>query len=159
MSCARLTCLFTLFSLLLASPAAAQSDLPDGPGKPVVVKVCSGCHGFNVITQLHATKERWEAVVENMVSRGAEGTDSELDQVVAYLVSHFGPGSARRQKINVNKATAEELATNLSISRESADAIVQYRAKNGDFKNLEDLKKVPGVDARKIEDGKDRIEF
>jgi competence protein ComEA len=146
-------------SFLLALPGAAQSDLPDGPGKPVVQKVCSGCHAFTVITQVRGTKDHWEAIVENMVSRGAEGSDEELDKVVAYLAAHFGPADDAHRKINVNKATAEELARTLSVSRESANAIVQYRAKNGNFKNLEALKNVPGIDVKQIDENKDRIEF
>lgn len=142
---------------LLTIAAAAQSDLPDGPGKAVVEKICGGCHALAVFTENRSTKDRWAAVVDDMVSRGAQGTDEELDQVVTYLAKNFGPDSPR--KVNVNRATAAELAKNLAISQENADAIVQYRAKNGNFKNLESLKSVPGIDAKKIEEKKDWIEF
>ena len=47
----------------------------------------------------------------------------------------------------------------LTISQENADAIVQYRAKNGALKNLEALKSVPGIDAKQIEAKKEWIEF
>jgi competence protein ComEA len=140
-----------------APAAGAQSDLPDGPGKPLVAKICSGCHSFSYFAQSRGTKDHWSAIVDDMVSRGAEGTDEELDQVVDYLAGNFGP--ERPRKINVNKATAAELAKALAISQESAGAIVQYRSKNGDFKNLEALERVPGVDARRIEEKKDWIEF
>ncbi|HKX30835.1 MAG TPA: helix-hairpin-helix domain-containing protein, partial [Blastocatellia bacterium] len=46
-----------------------------------------------------------------------------------------------------------------SLRRSQAAAIIQYRAKNGKFKSIEDLKKVPGVDAAKIEAKKDRLTF
>lgn len=140
--------------VLLATPAAPQSDLPDGPGKAAVEKVCSGCHNFLVITQNRGSKEHWESIVDNMVSRGADGTDDEIDQVVNYLAANFGP-----LKVNVNKATAAELVAALALSKEDAAAIVQFRAKNGAFKNLEALKSVPGIDVRKIEESKDSIEY
>jgi competence protein ComEA len=146
-------------SFPMALSGAGQSDLPDGPGKAVVERICSGCHGVGVFTANRATRELWEAVVDDMVSRGAEGTDEEINQVVEYLSKNFGPAKAAGQKVNVNKATAEELAKTLAISQGDASAIVQYRAKNGNFKNLEALKSVPGIDGKKIEEQKDRIEF
>jgi competence protein ComEA len=141
-------------SFPLALPAAGQSDLPDGPGKAVVERICSGCHGVGVFTDNRNTKERWGAVVDDMASRGAEGTDAELNQIVEYLSKNFGP-----VKVNVNKAAAAELAKTLAISQQNAGAIVEYRDKNGAFKNLEALKSVPGIDAKKIEEKKDWIEF
>ena len=142
-----------------ALAAAGQSDLPDGPGKAQVERICNGCHEVGVFTQDHSTKERWAAVVDDMVSRGAEASDEEINQIVEYLSKNFGPAKVAGQKVNVNKAGAEELATRLAISPESAGAIVQYRAKNGNFKNLEALKSVPGIDGKKIEEKKDSIEF
>ena len=49
--------------------------------------------------------------------------------------------------------------TGLELSAENAAAIVRYREQNGGFKTIGDLKKVPGVDAAKIEAKKDRVEF
>ena len=40
-----------------------------------------------------------------------------------------------------------------------AAAVIQYREKNGPFKSLADLKKVPGIDSAKIEAKKDSITF
>jgi len=40
-----------------------------------------------------------------------------------------------------------------------AEAIVAYRQANGDFKTLDDLKKVPGLDAVKVDAQKTRITF
>jgi competence protein ComEA len=102
------------------------------------------------------TKEGWNATVDEMVSRGATGSDSEFDQIVAYLTKNFGKDSA---KINVNKAAAKDIETGLALSAKDAEAIVQYRAKNGSFKTLADLKKVPGLEGAKIDAKKDSIEF
>jgi len=54
---------------------------------------------------------------------------------------------------------AIEMESRLSLKRSQAAAIIAYRTKNGKFKSIEDLKKVPGVDAAKIEAKKDRIVF
>ena len=133
--------------------ASAQSELPPGLGAEQVQKVCSGCHDFSVMTQLHASKEKWGEIVDNMVSRGAQATDTELDQVVNYLAAHFGP------QVNVNKAAAAELAKALALTSEQAAAIVDYRAKHGDFKDLQQLGSVPGIDRKGIESHKNSIVF
>jgi competence ComEA-like helix-hairpin-helix protein len=92
-----------------------------------------------------------------MVSRGAVGSDDEIDQAIAYLTANFGPTAPK--KVNVNKAAAADLASGLGISAADADAIVHYRADKGNFRELQDLTKVPGIDAKKIESAKDRLEF
>ena len=62
-------------------------------------------------------------------------------------------------RLNVNKATAIELEAGLSLRRSQAAALIAYREKNGDFKSLDDLKKVPGLDAAKLDAKKDRLVF
>jgi competence ComEA-like helix-hairpin-helix protein len=59
----------------------------------------------------------------------------------------------------VNKATAAELAAALAISRETASSIVSEREKNGPYKQWLDLKRVPGLDLKQLDDKKDRVEF
>jgi competence ComEA-like helix-hairpin-helix protein len=140
----------------LALTAAAQT-LPDGPGKEVVEKMCTPCHGLDNVVRARNTKERWGTVVDDMLSRGAVGTDDEIDRVIDYLAANFGRAPA--QKVNVNKASAADLATGLGISAADADAIVHYRADKGNFKELQDVTKVPGIDTKKIESAKDRLEF
>jgi competence ComEA-like helix-hairpin-helix protein len=48
---------------------------------------------------------------------------------------NYGP------RVKVNKATAQELSAALEIPIPTADAIVEYRARYGNFKSFEDLKK------------------
>ncbi|MBK6798935.1 MAG: helix-hairpin-helix domain-containing protein [Acidobacteria bacterium] len=92
-----------------------------------------------------------------MLDFGAKATDQERDAVINYLVKNFPAEDV--PKININKATAVELESGLSLKRSQATAIIQYRTQNGNFKTIEDLKKVPGVDLEKIEAKKDRIVF
>jgi competence protein ComEA len=103
---------------------------------------------------MHQSKDRWSAMVDEMIAKGATGSDDEISQVIAYFTANFGP-----KRVNVNKATAADLAAALDISAANAEAIVHYRTDHGNFKAPQDLTKVPGIDARKIEDVKDRLEF
>jgi competence protein ComEA len=151
--------IFYLSSVVIAS---AQSVPPDGHAKAVFERICSNCHGVEEITRKRLTEEQWTDVIDSMISRGAEGTDEEMSQVLQYLVKNFPKESGAKtgaSKINVNKASAKELAGTIGISMADAEAIVAYREKNGNFKELQDLKKVPGIDVRKVEDNQGRLEF
>jgi competence protein ComEA len=81
-----------------------------------------------------------------------------LNRIVGYLTANFNSKPAR-PKINVNKAGAKELVSALGMSPEMAATMVQYREKNGNFKDLSELKKLPGIDAAGIERMKDQIEI
>ncbi len=136
---------------LAAIPAAAQ-DLPQGAGKEAVVKLCSNCHGLTAAVSVRHSREQWEAVVDDMAQRGAVGTDQEFDAVVAYLSRYLG-------KININKATPAEMQEIADFSSAETEAIVRYRAKNGEFKSFADLQKIPDIDQKRLDARKDRITF
>jgi competence ComEA-like helix-hairpin-helix protein len=103
------------------------------------------------------TKDGWGKEVDEMVAKGANGTDEEIEQVIDYLAANFGPSATK--KVNVNKASPENLVTTLGLSSSDAAALVAYRNKSGKFKDIQDLTKVPGIDTRKIDAAKNRIEF
>ena len=148
--------LFGLAAVAFAQTLPSQT-LPDGPGKAVVEKMCKGCHGLENIVRSRRTRDKWSDIVDDMLARGAKGTDSEADEAVEYLATHFGPDAV--QKVNVNKAGAPDLISALGISVADADTIVHYRADHGSYKSIQDLMKVPGIDAKKIETNRDRVEF
>jgi competence protein ComEA len=137
----------------------AQSlQLPDGPGKATTQKVCGSCHGAELVIGRQENKDTWGAIVQDMVQRGATGTEDEFFEVVDYLGTYFSKSSPAI-KINVNKATAKDLENALRIPNKQAAAIVHQRDEKGDFKSLEDLKKVPGVDVNRIEASKNRLAY
>ena len=86
----------------------------------------------------------------------AQGTDAQFNAILTYLVKNFGPEVS---KININKAPAKDLETQLEITAKEAEAIVKYRDEKGAFKEVDDLKKVPDLDFKKIEAKKDRLAF
>jgi competence protein ComEA len=152
-------CGVALWFCAASTTVKAQSlKLPDGPGKATTQKVCGSCHGAELVIGRQENKETWGAIVEDMIQRGATGTEDEFFEVVDYLGTHFSKTSPVI-KINVNKATAKDLENALRIPGKQAAAIVQQREEKGDFKSVDDLKKVPGVDVSRIEASKNRLAF
>ena len=131
--------------------------MPEGAGKAVMVRVCGACHEPRRAASVRLTREGWTSVVEDMVRRGAKGTDEEMNQIVEYLVANF-LGDAPRP-VNVNSSPQIDLELVIGLLRREAAAIVNYRTKVSSFKEMNDLKKVPGLDFKKIEAAKDRIVY
>jgi competence protein ComEA len=146
-----------LFAVPLLLNAQALT-LPDGPGKAATEKVCGACHGAELVIGRQETREGWAAIVNEMVQRGATGTDDELYEVVDYLAKNFSKTSPV-VKINVNKAMAKDLEKGLRLSEAQSAAVVRWREENGDFKSIKDLEKVPGIEVAKIEAAKNRLSF
>ena len=134
--------------------ASAQS-LPEGPGKEVFESVCSLCHAPTAPMGKQWTKTQWDAKVTEMLQEEPDVTPQERAAIVEYLSANFRPGG----KIYINKARAKDLETALEISTSEAEAIFRYREEKGSFKTLDDLKKVPSLNAAKVEAKKDRLEF
>jgi competence protein ComEA len=142
---------------LFCFAAAAWGQLPDGAGKTETQRICTQCHELERSISLRQDRAGWQNTVGMMVSLGAKATDKEVQTVVDYLTAHFPADEVPR--INVNTARAIDLESGLTLKRSQAAAIIEYRTKNGPFKSIEDLKKVPGIDAAKIEEKKDRLTF
>jgi competence protein ComEA len=133
---------------------AAQDDgLPEASGKDVVRRMCVNCHGPEQITTEKYTKKRWREVVDDMVSRGAEGSDEDVAAVVSYLSRNFG------KPVNINTSTAKDIENGLSFSAAQSEALVRYRSANGPFKTYDDLLKVPGIDAKLLDEQRKNILF
>jgi competence ComEA-like helix-hairpin-helix protein len=144
--------------------AANEQGLPAGKGQEIVQRNCAGCHVLKVVTSKRASKQQWSALVDQMISRGAEVPDEEIETVVDYLATNFGATAGEKDAdrslaINVNKGTAAELAGALGLSAKEAAAIVAYREQNGNFKVWRDLINVPGIETEKIESHKDQLAF
>jgi hypothetical protein len=76
----------------MASPVVAQAPedlLPDGPGKEVVVRVCTACHEAAQFVYARYTPDGWDNEVTKMQSAGAEMTAEEQVAITAYLAKAF----------------------------------------------------------------------
>jgi competence protein ComEA len=142
--------------LVVSSHAArAQSQLPDGPGKDAVTRMCGTCHPVERAASVRLTQAGWQDTVGKMMTLGAKGSDEDVKAVVEYLSTHF-KGEAGKP-LNLNTATSIDLESITLFLRKESAAWIAYRAKNGPCKTVDDLKKVPGVDFKKIEERRERL--
>lgn len=136
-------------------PVLSGEGLPDGPGKDVTVKACAPCHEARRAASVRLTRDGWAAVIDGMRKRGAPVSDEDFPVVLDYLSTHFLGEAA--QPLNLNTATQIDLEAAGGLLRREAAAVVQFREKHGRFKTLDDLKKVPGLDFKKIDSRRDSM--
>ena len=139
----------------VACTASAQDPFPEGAGKDVTVRICGTCHPSARGAAVRLTREGWQDVIAKMVSLGAKGSDEELAAVLDYLSTHF-EGDAPKP-VNLNTAPALDLESVAGLLRKEASALIAYRTKHGPCRTLDDLKKIPGIDFRKINKRRDRL--
>lgn len=144
-----------LMTMMIAG--VVRADIPAGAGKDATVKYCSDCHSIEQAVSLRQGTEEWKATVEKMVGMGAKIPDNSYEEVLGYLAKHFGADAPL--PIRVNKASAVDLESLLLLKRSEARAIIDYRTAHGDFKSIDDLRKVQGIDMKKIEAKKDLLVF
>jgi competence protein ComEA len=138
-----------------ARSTSAQAQMPDGAGKDAVVRVCGTCHPVERAASVRLTREGWQDTIGKMMTLGAKGSDEDMKAVLDYLATHF-KGEAGKP-LNLNTATSIDLESITQFMRKESAAWIAYRAKNGPCKTVDDLKKVPGVDFKKIDDRRERL--
>ena len=88
-----------------------------------------------------------------MKSKGAVGL-----RLPSVLQERINNDVAQSEKlVNINRATARELARIPSISSQIAKSVVAYRKQNGAFQRLDDLAKVKGIGPKVIERFKEYV--
>lgn len=71
--------------------ASEQEFLPEGKGKEILESTCQECHGLDRVTSKALTGQRWKATVDRMVAKGATLKKADVDVLVEYLTTYFGP--------------------------------------------------------------------
>ncbi|CEG27938.1 helix-hairpin-helix domain-containing protein [Bacillus sp. B-jedd] len=121
--------------------------------------------------------EREERVVDIIARAGglSENADASQvnfaqkieDEMVVFIpmkgevdtgsVSASAAGGQKSSKININKADASELQNIPGIGPSKAAAIIDYREKNGPFKEPEQLMEISGIGEKTFEKMKDAV--
>ncbi|MEZ5583386.1 MAG: ComEA family DNA-binding protein [Candidatus Competibacteraceae bacterium] len=80
-----------------------------------------------------------------------------LHQICLVLLFSLFTLVATAQTIDINTATAEELATLDGVGPAKAAAIIEYREVNGPFTSVDDLANVKGIGGKTLEKNRDKI--
>jgi len=97
-----------------------QSSKQDAADKKAFEAVCGNCHTVSLVAGFRSESE-WIETVEQMVKLGARGSDEQLDRVMRFLLRTF-------TKVNINAATAPEIAPVLDIGDAAAEAVVKTKS-------------------------------
>ena len=150
--------LFATIVIVSVSPVAfAQDTLPEAPGKKETLQVCSACHEAAKATSVKLTREGWIETIDRMKAFGASGSEEEFAAVLDYLATNFKGDTVK--PLDMNTAESIDLESVLQLLRRESRAVLDYRAKHGQFTSLDDLKGLDPVILKKIEAKKDRIVF
>ena len=68
-----------------------------------------------------------------------------MNRLILALVMCLVLAGVAAAAVNINTASKEELTSLKGVGDKRAQEIIDYRKKNGDFKSVDDLEKVPGV--------------
>lgn len=141
--------------------------------KPGIVKIKEGARIADIIEAAGGLTEKANITNINLayiiedgqkITIPSKEEKVEIDQE-GYIQTENGEGiinevqgvSSKNQVVNINKATKEELQTLQGIGESTAEKIITYRKENGNFKQIEDIKNVPGIGDAKYENIKDKI--
>ena len=70
-------------------PANPADALPAGDGRDLTVKICSQCHAVTTFSKQRNTKEKWDTVLDDMVTKGMNASDDDLTTVENYLTTYM----------------------------------------------------------------------
>lgn len=85
------------------------------------------------------------------------GEEKGQEETITNAKNTSGNQGAKDSKVNINTATVEQLMTLKGVGQKKAEAIIEYRKKNGSFKSKEELMKVRGIGKKMFETFQERV--
>lgn len=128
-----------------------------------------GIYDLPVGSRVHDAVQKAGGLTEEADSKSLNLAQKVSDEALVYVPtkgeeaasqqtgSGTPPSTSKDKKINLNKASLEELKQVKGLGGKRAQDIIDYRETNGKFKSVDELKKVSGIGAKTIEKLKDYV--
>ena len=125
-------------------------DLPVGSRVHDAVQKAGGLTEEADSKSLNLAQKVSDEALVYVPSKGEEATSQQA-------ASGTSPSTSKEKKVNLNKASLEELKQVKGLGGKRAQDIIDHREANGKFKSVDELKKVSGIGAKTIEKLKDYV--
>ncbi|MPY90914.1 MAG: hypothetical protein GEU99_23740 [Luteitalea sp.] len=122
--------------------------LPPGDGKALVTQQCTSCHDLQGVVRLRAVAAEWETLVLDMGARGAPIMLDDVDPLVKYLSTAFGPNAP--PFTDANAATNADLTRLPGVTPQAAGRLIAARSA-GPLTSVEQVRTALGLDASAFE--------
>lgn len=128
-----------------------------------------GIYDLPVGSRVHDAVQRAGGLTEEADSKSLNLAQKVSDEALVYVptkgeeaasqqtASGTPPSTSKDKKVNLNKASLEELKQVKGLGGKRAQDIIDHREANGKFKSVDELKKVSGIGAKTIEKLKDYV--
>ena len=168
-----------LQSDVIAVPKDSTDEKEDGNQKEEVVEQdlitvdvkgavkTPGIYDLPVGSRINDAVQKAGGLTDNADSKSINLAQRISDEALVYVpnkeeaTSQEMPSSAsnnkENKKVNLNKASVEELKQVKGLGAKRAQDIIDHRESNGKFKSVDDLKKVSGIGAKTIEKLKEYV--
>ena len=128
-----------------------------------------GIYDLPVGSRVHDAVQKAGGLTEEADSKSLNLAQKVSDEALVYVptkgeesasqptASGTTPSSSKEKKVNLNKASLEELKQVKGLGGKRAQDIIDHRETNGKFKSVDELKRVSGIGAKTIEKLKDYV--
>ncbi|NIB85022.1 ComEA family DNA-binding protein [Streptococcus sp. CCUG 71758] len=128
-----------------------------------------GIYDLPVGSRVHDAVQKAGGLTEEADSKSLNLAQKVSDEALVYVptkgeeaasqqaASGTTPSTSKEKKVNLNRASLEELKQVKGLGGKRAQDIIDHREANGKFKSVDELKKVSGIGAKTIEKLKDYV--
>ena len=128
-----------------------------------------GIYDLPVGSRVHDAVQKAGGLTEEADSKSLNLAQKVSDEALVYVPtkgeeaasqqtgSGTTPSTSKDKKVNLNKASLEELKQVKGLGGKRAQDIIDHRESNGKFKSVDEFKKVSGIGAKTIEKLKDYV--
>ena len=128
---------------------------------PGIIKIEEGSRVADAINAAGGTTQNADLNKINLAYVLSDGQKlyipSVEDNEEEYIIQDIGSNIIEDNKVNINTATQSELESLTGIGPSTALKIIEYRKENGKFKNIEEIKNVPGIGENKFKQIENQI--